>query len=63
MSLMTKYDALVKYLEEKEYHGDPELERMIDRLGVDCQEADESIESFEDRIREIKHFRKYGWEG
>jgi hypothetical protein len=61
--LMARYDKLVKYLEEVEYHADPELQKMVDELGIDCQDAEEEIDTAEDRIREIMHFRRYGAEG
>lgn len=58
--LMAQYNKLVAHLEEKEYHGDAELEALVDRLGMECQEAEEEIGSNEERIREITFFRKYG---
>lgn len=64
MSLMAKYDALVKYLEEKEYHGDPDLERMIDSLGIDAQDAEEEVNDLNEALQDMMHNRpRYYGEG
>ncbi len=62
MCLVAKYDKLVKHLEECEYHGDTELQMLVDKLGLEVDEAEDYRNSSEDRMNEIINFRKYGRE-
>lgn len=58
--LMAQYNKLVAYLEEVEYHGDPELEAMVDTLGRECQEAEEETDDMNERVNGIHHFFREG---
>lgn len=62
--LMAQYNKLVAYLEEKEYHGDVELEALVDRLGFEAEEAEQEVLDLNEALQDMMHNRpRYYGEG
>ena len=59
MLLVTKFDAMEKYLEERLFFEDPDLQKMVTQLGLEVDEAAQTISDLNE-AQERRAPRRYG---
>jgi hypothetical protein len=60
MLLVTKFNTMEAYLEERRYFDDPDLQKLVTQLGLEVDEVDQDYSDMESRMEESRPLRGYG---